>query len=683
LNEADETQSRVTRDSILRPEGEIIDQEFSNLLDTPAIQSLLDDFSKLTDMVVAILDLKGKILVASGWRDICTQFHRVHPQAAKNCMESDLFLAQHIRPGEYAIYKCKNNLWDVVTPLYVEGKYAANIYTGQFFYDTDVVDDELFVNQAKQFGFDPEKYLAALHRVPRFSRDQINTLMDFLVRFSGLISQLVAGNQKLFRALVDQAPEAIVVYDADINRFVDANRKAEKLFGCSREELLKYGPERFYPIPQPNGHSVDNSIWEHIQRALDGEEPVFERTIHTTEEKDHYCKVQLVRLPSAEHRLLRASFIDITEHKRAEEALRQEKLFSDTIIKSLPGIFYVVSRQGRFIRWNKAVEDLLEVTSDQLSHMGVLETFHEDDRELVACKMMELLEKGHAETEARSSAKGSPYFYFSAQRMDVGDESYIVGTALDITDRKRVEGEVRKLNEELEQRVAERTAQFAASNKELEAFSYSVSHDLRAPLRSIDGFSHLIEEEYRDQLDAKGKDYLSRVRKGCRRMSQLIDDLLNLSRITRSEITRKTVDLGALAREITTTLQTTEPERPAEFVIAENLQVNADENLARIVLENLFANAWKFTKDRVPAKIELGMTQRDKTPVYFIRDNGIGFDMTYASKLFQPFQRLHSLDDFPGTGIGLATVQRIILRHGGQIWAEGEVNHGAAFFFTL
>jgi len=252
-----------------------------------------------------------------------------------------------------------------------------------------------------------------------------------------------------------------------------------------------------------------------------------------------------------------------------------------------------------------------------------------------------------------------------------------------ILEQKKGEDRIRRLNAELEQRVLERTAQLTAINQELDAYSYSVSHDLRTPLRSIDGFSQALLDEYGETLGNQGCDYLNRVRAASQRMGQIIDDLLNLSRMTRIEMTREKVNLSGIARKICGKLQEAEPERQAQFIIAEGLVAHGDERLLRVALENLFGNAWKFTKNQPDTRIEFGMTTFEDRAAFFVRDNGAGFDMAYADKLFTPFQRLHSAKQFPGTGVGLATVKRIINRHGGHAWAEGAPGQGATAYFTL
>ncbi|MDO8680802.1 MAG: response regulator [Acidobacteriota bacterium] len=225
--------------------------------------------------------------------------------------------------------------------------------------------------------------------------------------------------------------------------------------------------------------------------------------------------------------------------------------------------------------------------------------------------------------------------------------------------------------------------QLKAVNKELEAFSYSVSHDLRAPLRRIDGFSQALIEEYGGALDDRGRDYLERVRAAAQQMAELIEALLGLSRVARTEMRNEDVDLSALARETADTLRQSQPDRRVDFVIAEGLVAPGDGRLLRVVLENLLGNAWKFTQRRPDARIEFGSARHEGQDAYAVRDNGAGFDMAYAAKLFAPFQRLHAEEEFSGTGIGLATVQRILHRHGGKIWAESEVGKGATFYFTL
>ena len=245
------------------------------------------------------------------------------------------------------------------------------------------------------------------------------------------------------------------------------------------------------------------------------------------------------------------------------------------------------------------------------------------------------------------------------------------------------ESEIRRMNAELERRVAQRTEQLEATNRELESFAYAVSHDLRAPLRSMSGFSQLLQEIPSSTLDEKSRHYLQRINDASRRMSSLIEDLLSLSRISRSELAPRTIDFTQLIADVAGTIRERYPQHAVELEVQPGMAVHGDARLLKLAMENLLDNAWKYTTHTPHAKVSVGSRLEDQEQVFFVRDNGVGFDMAYSSKLFGPFQRLHSDAEYPGTGIGLVTVQRILARHGGRVWAEAQLSRGATFYFTL
>ncbi len=281
---------------------------------------------------------------------------------------------------------------------------------------------------------------------------------------------------------------------------------------------------------------------------------------------------------------------------------------------------------------------------------------------------------------------GSLYWVDTTIIPFVGDDGVpyqFITIQTDITERKEAEKKLKAYKEHLEEMVDERTNELQLANKELESFCYSVSHDLRAPLRSIDGFSQALIEDYADKLDEGARDFLERVRNSSQRMGELIDDLLNLSRVVRADMNQTVVDMTAVAEEIVQQLLETDTSRRVDFNISPGMTAEGDERLIKTMLENLLGNAWKFTSKTAKPVIEFGACDTQKGKTFYVRDNGAGFDQAYAHKLFEPFQRLHSSQEFEGSGIGLATVNRIVKRHGGEVWAEGEAEKGATIYFTL
>ncbi len=377
----------------------------------------------------------------------------------------------------------------------------------------------------------------------------------------------------------------------------------------------------------------------------------------------------------------------VNELRQAQESLQKSERKYRQIVATANEGFWEVDENVKTVFVNPRMAQMLGYRPEEMVGRPFEDFVSEEDRPDHHLRI-ENRRKGISEQYERRfySKEGKVVWTLASSTPMMDSENRYCGSfALftDITKRKQAEQAIRKLNEELELRVMERTAQLLTSNQELEAFSYSISHDLRSPLRSIAGFSRVLEEDYGDKLDDYGKDCLKRIRAASNRMGQLIDDLLNLSRISRGEIQKNKINLSVLAEDIFQNLQINEPDRQVECIIEPNMIVIADENLMRIVLENLIGNSWKFTRKKERAKIEIGMTLQDGKAVYFVRDNGTGFDMAYANKLFKTFQRLHSNQEYEGTGIGLATVRRIIHRHGGQVWAHGEIGQGATFYFTL
>jgi len=531
----------------------------------------------------------------------------------------------------------------------------------------------------------------------------------------------LAEERSRLRTVLETLPVGVLIVDRE-NHVIETNGNTERIFagsGLPIRSIQEYRKGKAWW--SDTGQPVDKDAWPSMA-AINEEKSIPGREIDILRADGTRATILDLSTPlyDPQGQIIGAVVViqDITDRKQAEEELRQwaatldqrvqertvqlskalereqtarveaesARSYFQGILEAAPDSIVIVDAEGRITRVNSLTEQLSGYTRDELIGRPVEVLIPERYGEIHIQHRADYM----ADPRTRTMGVGLELFLrrkdgrevpveISLSPFQTPEGLLVTASVRDITARKLAEAEINRLNEQLQRNVE----QLKDTNKELEAFSYSVSHDLRAPLRGIDGFSKILLEQYADQVNERGRDYLTRVRNAAQRMGRLIDDMLSLSRIGRREMVRKTVNLSELAASVIEELQQRDPERQVAADIMPDLLVTGDPDLLRIVLDNLIGNAWKFTGHQETACIEVGMTTQDGERVYFIRDNGAGFDMAYADKLFTPFQRLHTEAEFPGTGIGLAIVQRIIARHGGRVWAEGEEGKGATIFFTL
>lgn len=499
-------------------------------------------------------------------------------------------------------------------------------------------------------------------------------------------------SEERLRAILNTMGNAVYMKDLG-EKYLFANRSFLKTINAKEEDVIGKTVQEVFP------EEMVSTIQEHDSAAL--------KSGTTTEFEEHFTLYDgahvflSIRFPLKDREgnpyALCGVSTDITEIKRTEEAL----IKSEKSLKNAQRLAHIGGCEwdivNNTLRVSDEVDKIVGLPKDEL---GDLEDFigvvHPEDRDVLKKDIENTLYgKMPLSTTYRiirpDGQERILYTTGEVERDEAGNPLKLGGTAQDITELKRAEAEIRKLNVELEKRVEERTNELrqafdelAAANREIETFTYSVAHDLRSPLRLIDGFSTILIKKQKDRIDRDGMDSLERIRGAAKRMGALIDDLLNLSQVAKAEINSVDMDLSAVTSLIAIDLKKADPDRTGVFKITEGAYVRGDEKLIRMVIENLLGNAWKYTSRNKDPYIEFGLEKaKDGKNIFYVRDNGIGFDMKYARKIFEPFQRLHSSEEFPGTGVGLATVKRIINRHGGRVWAESEPGKGTTVYFTL
>ncbi len=672
-----------------------------DLIDFELVDTLLEGFNKSTGFVTAILDLDGNVLSQSGWRRICIEFHRVNPETSKKCTISDTVLAGKLAKGEkYHAYKCLNGLIDVAVPITVRGEHIANLFSGQFFFEEP--NHSFFKKQAQKYGFNEITYLEALNKVPVISKEKVEVAMDFLRNMTQLISEMtfqrleqielndeLKKSEERWQFAIDGNGDGLWDWNVETND-VFFSKQWKAMLGYTDSEIensFEEWEKRVHP------EDLDRALGI-IQDYLNNKVNIFS-VQHRLKCKDgHYKWIEgrgkiISRTKEGKPLRFIGTHTDISDRKNAEKLL----LYQQELLKEMGRAakiggweFNVKTGAGT---WTEEIARIHDIDPDEETNLQLGVSFYEGKSKVkIENAIKEAIENGKSydlELEL-ISAKNIHKWVHSIGRPVIENKKVVSirGSFQDITERKSVEEEIKKLNEELEIRVKQRTKELELANKELETFTYSVSHDLKAPLRGIDGYSKLLLELYAKNLDDEAQGFIATIRSSTQQMNQLIEDLLNYSRLERSQKDIKKINIQKLINSITTFYKNELDLGGYSLEIdIPDIELTTDENGLTIAFRNILENAIKFTSEKPVPKIEIGLDDQPSSWIIRIKDNGIGFDMKYHQRIFEIFQRLQRTEDFPGTGIGLAMVSKAMQRINGKAWAESSPGIGSTFYLEI
>jgi len=670
----------------------------SEILDVKAIQSLMDAFYRLTGIGVAVVDLDDRILVATGWQDICTRFHRLHPESRRNCMESDLFLSQGVRPGEFKRYRCKNNLWDIATPIVVDDRPAGNLFLGQFFFDDEVVDVELFRRQARQYGFDEAEYLAALERVPRWSREKVDAAMSFYAQLAGTIASLSHGRLTLARSLAEKdellaklrenegAIQSLLnatddaVFLADLQGIIlTTNEALGRKLGKTSSELI--GSNILADMPLELAHSRQAKVEE----ALRTKQPQRFEDTHEGRILEH-CIYPIL---DQQGKVIRMACFgrDVTEQRQAEKTLIESEAQFRTLAALSPAAIAILRDDGQheeFLYVNAAWEkltgysqaDARTLKPSQLTHPD----FRGEVRSRAAARMRGENAPSHYDGQIISQSGRVKWIAMAASVIHYQGRPAILTVALDITGQKQAEAEIAKAKEAAE-----------AANRAKTEFLANISHEIRTPMTAILGFSDLLMEP--DLPPDEQREYLDGIRRNGKLLLELIGDILDLSRIEADKLVLEYRDCSPrqILDDVLLTVQV--PAREKKLNLEVDYQyplpesIHTDPARLRQILVNLAGNAVKFTERGTVGIVVRGEPRPDGVwrMQFAVSDTGLGIAPEKIGGLFRPFMQADASATrrHGGVGLGLAISGRLAAALGGRIDVESELGRGSTFTLTL